>query len=110
MFHISISVFLPDKSIQLLVQSQSLVFPPERMSDLALNLTLAGEDVTMEEMNIKLQSAGVIKLAVVSAVFILAVNIPIIQAIKKEKKYTFINILVCLDCMDSLAHIPCLAQ
>ena len=75
-----------------------------------MNLSLEGEGLEMHQVNLETQSGWASYFAGLSAVIILAVNIPILREIKQEKNYTLINILVGLDCIDSLAHIPILAH
>ena len=74
------------------------------------NLSLNGEGLEMHQVNMETTAGWSSTFAAVSAVIILVVNIPILREIKLEKNYTFINILVGLDCIDSLAHIPVLAS
>ena len=72
------------------------------------NMSLVRNDGWLDEVNMENPASGVTIFAGVTAAIIFVVNVPIIWAIKKEKNYTFINILVGLDCIDSLAHIPIL--
>ena len=72
------------------------------------NISFYREAIDLEEVNMENPASGITSFAGITAVIILAVNIPILWAIKNEKNYTFINILVGLDCIDSLAHIPIL--
>ena len=72
------------------------------------NMSLDRNDGWLDEVNMENPARGVTIFAGVTAAIIFAVNVPILWAIKKEKNYTFINILVGLDCIDSLAHIPIL--
>ena len=74
---------------------------------MATNISYEGQD-GLEEVNMENPAHGITGFAGITAVIILAVNVPILWAIKEEKNFTFINILVGLDCMDSLAHIPIL--
>ena len=68
------------------------------------------KDIDLQKVNVETMSSVMNTFVVISAVLILVVNIPIIRSVCKEKNYTLINILVLLDCLDSLAHIPILAQ
>ena len=70
------------------------------------NLSLEDYNDDLDEVNVEIPASGVTGFAFITAVIIFAVNVPILWAITKEKNYTFINILVGLDCLDSLAHIP----
>ena len=90
----------------LIILSQSLIRVQQRMT---ANMSLVRNDGWLDEVNIENPASGVTIFAGVTAAIIFAVNVPILWAIKKEKNYTFINILVGLDCIDSLAHIPILA-
>ena len=79
-------------------------------SDESSNLKIMVEDISLRNINEE-TSSSVLKIAVViSALFISVVNIPIIGAITRGKDYTFINLMVLFDCVDSLAHIPILSQ
>ena len=79
-------------------------------SEQSSNLTIVVEDITLMNINEE-TSSSVLKIAVVmSALFICVVNIPIIGAITRGKDYTFINLMVLFDCVDSLAHIQILSQ
>ena len=80
------------------------------MTDSGSRSNLTIEDINMEKINKETSSSELKTFVVISAVIIVVVNIPIIRSIMKEKNYTFINILVLLDCVNSLAHIPILAQ
>ena len=73
-----------------------------------MNLSVQGEETSMNDINIETQAAWISRFAGISALIIFSVNIPILREIRKEKNYTLINILVGLDCLDSLAHIPVL--
>ena len=79
------------------------------MAGLTNNLTIKEDDINIT-INEETMSSIIITFAMVSAVIILAVNIPIITSFSKVRNYTFINNLVLLDCVDSLAHIPCLVH
>ena len=68
--------------------------PPYSM---AMNLSLQGEKISLNDINIETQEAWISRFAGISALIIFAVNIPIIREIRKEKNYTLINILVGLD-------------
>ena len=70
-------------------------------------IEVAGEDLSQHEVNEETMSTAMYTCVAISAVLILSVNITIINSIME---YTFINILVILDCLDSIAHIPILAQ
>jgi hypothetical protein len=45
-------------------------------------------------------------LGIISTIIIVTTNLPVIWMVKKEKKPSFINQLVCLDCFLSLCNIP----
>ena len=77
---------------------------------LKTNLSLGGpgNDSDLHQVNVETTTTNVVTFAGITAVVLLAVNLPILWAITKEKNCTFINILVGLDCIDSLAHIPIL--
>ena len=77
---------------------------------LITNLSMGGlqNDEDLDKVNDETTSTNVYRFAAVTAVVLVAVNVPILWAITKEKNLTFINILVGLDCIDSLAHIPVL--
>ena len=62
----------------------------------------------LNQVNDETTTTNVFTFAGVTAIVLVAVNVPILWAITKEKNFTFINILVGLDCIDSLAHIPIL--
>ena len=80
------------------------------MEGLEKNLTIDVEDLDMQKINVETMSTAMDAYVAISAVIILLVNIPIIKSICGEKNFTFINILVLLDCLDSIAHIPILVQ
>ena len=68
------------------------------------------EDIDLDVVN-KESSPFPLKICVaLSAVLILVVNVCIIREIIRERDFTFINILVLFDCVDSLLHIPIFAQ
>ena len=77
---------------------------------LTTNLSLGGlqNKDELNKVNDETTATNVFSFAGVTAVVLIAVNVPILWAITKEKNLTFINILVGLDCIDSLAHIPVL--
>ena len=83
---------------------------PVSLSTLIDKLSLVGEDVNMDKVNNGKQSSWTVTLVTVSIVAISIVNIPILREIKNEKKYTFINILVGMDCIIALSHIPTLGK
>ena len=73
----------------------------------AAEIELHGEDLAQHRVNEEVMSTTMYIFVALSAILIVCVNVPIIKAITD---YTFINILVILDCLDSIAHIPILAQ
>ena len=75
--------------------------------DLTLKIELSGEDLSQHRVNEETMSTAMYTCVAISAILILSVNLTIIKSIME---YTFINILVILDCLDSIAHIPILAQ
>ena len=85
---------------------------PDHVSLSALidKLSLVGEDIHMDKVNNDKQSSWIVTLVTVSIVAISAVNIPILREIRNEKKYTFITILVGIDCIIALTHIPTLGK
>ena len=81
------------------------------MEGLEKNLTIDVEDLDdMQNINVETLSTAMYAYVAISAVIILLVNFPIIKSICGEKNFMYINILVLLDCLDSIAHIPILAQ
>ena len=80
------------------------------MSGLRGNLSLLCEGIHMDQVNMDTQSSKIVTLVSLSILVILSVNIPILKEIWKENKYTFINILVGMDCINALMHIPTLGQ
>ena len=77
---------------------------------LTTNLSLGGSsnELELNQVNVEATETNVFTFAGVTALVLFAVNVPILWAITKEKNFTFINILVGLDCIDSLAHLPVL--
>ena len=75
--------------------------------DLTLKIEVSGEDLSQHRVNEETMSTAMYTCVAISAILILSVNLTIIKSIME---YTFINILVILDCLDSIAHIPILAQ
>ena len=75
--------------------------------DLTLKIEVSGEDLSQHRVNEETMSTAMYTCVAISAILILSVNLTIIMSIME---YTFINILVILDCLDSIAHIPILAQ
>ena len=51
-----------------------------------------------------------VKLITFMVILIPVVNIPIIRSIYRDKAKTFINILVLLDCVNALGHVPILLE
>ena len=80
------------------------------VEDLAMNITLDDDDLDQQKVNDHTMSTAIYSSVVISAFFIIGVNFTIIKSIMAEKNFTFINILVLLDCLDSIAHIPILLQ
>ena len=78
------------------------------MEGLEMNLTIGVEGLDLQKVNVETMSTTMNACVAISAVIILLVNIPIIKSISGEKNLTFINVLVLLDCLDSIAHIPIL--
>ena len=72
------------------------------------NMSLVRNDGWLDEVNMENPASGVTIFEGVTVAIIVAVNVPILWALKREKNFTFIDILVGLDCIDSLAHIPIL--
>ena len=80
------------------------------MEGLEMNLTMDVEGLDLQKVNVETMSTTIHACVAISAVIILLVNIMIIKSISVEKNLTFINVLVLLDCLDSIAHIPILVQ
>ena len=82
------------------------------MKNISLNLDLHTviKNLEMDFVNEEISTPFMKYFLVVSVVIILVVNSMIIFEITKEKNFTFINVLVLLDCIDSLAHIFILLQ
>ena len=51
-----------------------------------------------------------VELITFMVILIPVVNIPIIRSIYRDKAKTFINILVLLDCVNALGHVPMLLE
>ena len=81
-----------------------------REFSLERNISFDGDGVEMFPMNEETSSCVMKMLAVISALSIMGVNIPIITTISRGKEWTFINLMVLLDCVDAVAHIPILCQ
>ena len=82
------------------------------MKNISLNLDLHTviKNLEMDFVNEEISTPFMKYFLVISVVIILVVNSMIIFEITKEKNFTFINVLVLLDCIDSLAHIFILLQ
>ena len=82
------------------------------MKNISLNLDLHTviKNLEMDFVNEEISTPFMKYFLVISVVIILVVNSMIIFEITKEKNFTFINELVLLDCIDSLAHIFILLQ
>ena len=80
------------------------------MEGLEMNLTMDVEGLDLQKVNVESMSTTMNACVAISAVIILLVNIMIIKSISVEKNLTFINVLVLLDCLDSIAYIPILVQ
>ena len=81
-----------------------------REFSLERNISFEGEGVEMFPMNEETSSYMMKMLVVISGLSILGVNIPIITIITRGKEWTFINLMVLLDCVDAIGHIPILCQ
>ena len=68
------------------------------------------DDIDLEIVNEETSPFPLKMCVTISGLIIFAVNICIIREIMRERDFTFINILVLFDCVDSLLHIPIYAQ